>query len=87
MEKITFLKKSLWSAIIYLAPLSVFAEEEANGSSGFVGLAAGLAIGIAALGGALGQGRVSGSALEGLAPESSSKGHYVCSDDHWTCAY
>jgi len=38
-----------------------------SNSFGWVALAAGLAIGLAALGGSIGQGRAAGSALEGIA--------------------
>ena len=42
---------------------------------GYVGIGAGLAIGVAALGGALGQGRAAAAALEGIArnPQASGK--------------
>ena len=47
----------------------------AEGEHGLKALAAGLAIGLAALGGSIGQGRAAGSALEGIArnPNASSK--------------
>ncbi len=43
--------------------------------NGLIALAAGIAIGIAALGGAIGQGKAAAAALEGIArnPEASSK--------------
>ena len=41
--------------------------EESGGGSGFYALAAGLAIAIAAFGGALGQSRVGAAAMEGIA--------------------
>lgn len=51
------------------------AEEAAVGDIGWKALAAGLAIGLAAFGGALGQGKAAGAALEGIArnPNASSK--------------
>ena len=42
-------------------------EEATGGGSGLYALAAGLAIAIAAFGGALGQGRVGAAAMEGIA--------------------
>ena len=53
-----------------LLTLSAFAENaQVGGSKGgaFVALAAGLAIALAAFGGALGQGKAAASALEGIA--------------------
>ena len=41
-------------------------EVAKKGASGWIGLGAGLGIGIAAFGGALGQGRAAGAALEGI---------------------
>jgi len=45
----------------------------ANTNYGWYALAAGLAIGLAALGGALGQGRAAGAALEGIARNPSAQ--------------
>ena len=59
--------------IIGLVPSSALAEavgevlQSAEGGKGWYALAAGLAISIAALGGALGQGRVGAAAMEGVA--------------------
>ena len=58
--------------------LPAFASEGAtdpNSWLGYVGLGAGLAIGLAALGGSLGQGRAAAAALEGIArnPQASGK--------------
>ncbi len=52
-----------------------FADGGADAWKGTVGLGAGLAIGLAALGGGLGQGRATSSALEGIArnPQASGK--------------
>jgi len=71
--------------IAKLAPLSVFtglslmaapafAQGEAHAGA-VASIGAGLAIGLAALGGALGQGRAAGSALDGIArnPQASGK--------------
>ena len=53
---------------VFLFSFSAFAESEgAGGSSGLIALGSGIAIGVAALGGTLGQGKVSSAALEGLA--------------------
>lgn len=63
-----------------IAPLSVFAQEAAGGltdayKSLGLALGAGIAIGIAAFGGAMGQGRLAASAMEGIGrnPGSSDK--------------
>lgn len=54
-------------AVSFLA-LPVFAQgHDAGGGSSAAAIAAGLAIGIGALGGALGQGRAAAAALEGIA--------------------
>jgi F-type H+-transporting ATPase subunit c len=47
----------------------------ASGDAGLLGIGAGLAIGLAALGGGIGQGRAAGSALDGIArnPQASGK--------------
>lgn len=52
-----------------------FAQEGADAWKGYVGIGAGLAIGLAALGGSIGQGRAAASALEGIArnPQASGK--------------
>ena len=43
------------------------AEAARAGATGWIGLGAGLAIGLAALGGSIGQGRAAGTALDGIA--------------------
>ena len=43
------------------------AEKASTGDAGWIAIAAGLAIGIAAFGGSLGQGRAAAAALEGIA--------------------
>ena len=63
MKKITLI-------LISLLPLSTLAAEVAEASGGDAGmkaLAAALAISLGALGGALGQGRVAASAMDGIA--------------------
>ena len=64
------MKKAVVTTLVWLGSLPVFAEggvEAATDGNGAYALAAGLAIGLAALGGALGQARVGGSAMEGIA--------------------
>jgi F-type H+-transporting ATPase subunit c len=68
------------AALVTFYSLAAFAQEAAAGSnafdkSGWAFVAAGLAIGIAAFGGSLGQGRVAAAALEGIArnPAAASK--------------
>ncbi len=64
-------KSLIWvsSMILAFGTTVAFAEEgaAAAGSNPYGALAAGLAIGIAAFGGALGQGKTAAAALEGLA--------------------
>lgn len=62
----------LLGLITVLASASAWAEEVATtvvaaGGTGLVGLGVGLAIGLAALGGSYGQGRVGSAAMEGIA--------------------
>ncbi|HWP35106.1 MAG TPA: ATP synthase F0 subunit C [Thermodesulfobacteriota bacterium] len=61
------------AALLGGAP-QVLAAEAAAGARDFLGLAAGLGIGIAALGGALGQGRAVASALDGIARNPGASG-------------
>ena len=69
----------LTGAALFLASSAAFAQEAAGGGGGSreLGLAigAGLAVGLAALGGGLGQGRSASAALEGIArnPQASGK--------------
>jgi F-type H+-transporting ATPase subunit c len=75
-------KKVVWltsfvASVLFSA--SAFAQEAADSSNTndtkmFAFLAAGLAIGIAALGGALAQGRASAAALEGIARNPNASG-------------
>ena len=62
-------------SVIFLVSPAYAAEGAAAGISGLTGIAAGLAIAIAALGGSLSQGKVVASALDGIArnPGSSSQ--------------
>ena len=69
------------AAVASFLPMAAFAEEATKAmdsgiNTGFaLALASGLGIGIAALGGALGQGRAASAALEGIArnPEAAGK--------------
>jgi F-type H+-transporting ATPase subunit c len=64
-------------ALLFLASSAAFAADSSGGGSREMGLAigAGLAVGLAALGGGLGQGRSASAALEGIArnPQASNK--------------
>lgn len=65
-------KSALVSIMALLGSVPAFAEEVASAASsssqaGAIALAAGLVIGIAALGGALGQGRIGAAAMDGIA--------------------
>ena len=53
---------------------AAFASEGAGATDPYASLAAALAIGIAAFGGALGQGKTAASALEGIARNPASQG-------------
>lgn len=76
-----FMKKTLASSgalITTLASGAAFAQSAAPANSFDVqstaALGAGLAIGLAALGGSLGQGRAAGSALEGISRNPGARG-------------
>ena len=62
---------ALTSAATFLVPFAAFAQEERAGSNAFdvrsyAAIGAGMAIGLAVIGGALGQGRAAAAALEGI---------------------
>lgn len=60
--------RNIFSALVVsFAAVPAFAAEALDPNAAWVALAAGLAIGIAALGGALGQGKAAAAALEGIA--------------------
>jgi len=63
------MKKLLTLALLSLASQAALAQEAATASDdkGMIALAAGLAIGVAALGGAFAQAKTAASALEGIA--------------------
>ncbi|MDP3938774.1 MAG: ATP synthase F0 subunit C [Deltaproteobacteria bacterium] len=75
-------KGMLWTALAVLlltvfAP-AAFAATEAEGAGGSwkmgLGVGAGLSIGLAALGGGIGQGRTAGSALDGISRNPGASG-------------
>jgi len=63
--------------VVFLSGAAAFAQDgsASSDSRGMIALAAGLAIGLSAIGGALAQGRAAGAALEGIArnPQASGK--------------
>ena len=61
--------------MLFLISSPAFAGNLQGDSAGYIGIGAGLAIGLAALGAAMGQGRASAAALEGIArnPNASDK--------------
>ena len=63
------MKKALLFAATIFASVAVFADEAAamGSSSGLVAIGAGLAIGLAVLGGTSAQGKAAAAALEGIA--------------------
>lgn len=65
----------LMSSIAFAQEASEAVQAASAGAGGWIAIGAGLAIGLAAFGGALGQGRAAGSALDGIArnPGSSDK--------------
>lgn len=65
-------KATLFGIATMFGSIQAFAEEgmqaaSSNGDARYFAIAAGLAIGIAALGGALGQGKIGASAMDGIA--------------------
>src|ERR1700747_3198639 len=71
LRKILFVLGTLTAALI---GSTAFAAEGAAGASPFAPLAAAFAIGVAAFGGALGQGRTAAAALEGIARNPGAQG-------------
>jgi F-type H+-transporting ATPase subunit c len=72
------MKKMMLSVVGLFAPLALastaFAQTEGDASSSMTPLGAGLAIGLAALGGSIGQGRAAAAALEGIARNPNASG-------------
>jgi F-type H+-transporting ATPase subunit c len=60
---------------IVTSPLAFAADGASDNNKGLIGIGAALAIGLAALGGGMGQGRAAASALDGIArnPQASGK--------------
>lgn len=61
--------------VLFVAPMAFAAEGEVAHSGGIGALAAGIGLGIAVLGGALGQGRTAATALEGIARNPGAQGN------------
>jgi len=59
--------KFLLAMLTTFAALPAYAQTAGDNSQGLIGLGAGIAISLAALGGALGQGRAVASAMDGIA--------------------
>jgi len=72
------MKRMFYMIAMTLLSVPAFAQEAAGAAhssqAGFLGLAGGLTIGIAAFGGALGQGRAAQAALEGIARNPAAQG-------------
>jgi F-type H+-transporting ATPase subunit c len=70
---------AITSAATLVVPIAAFAQDDKAGSNLFdvrawAGIGAGLAIGLAVLGGALGQGRAAAAALEGISRNPGASG-------------
>lgn len=67
---------SVFALALLAAPSAVFAEgtAAASGSAGLIAIAAGLAIGMAALGGTLGQGKVVSAGLDSIGRNPAAQG-------------
>lgn len=65
--------QSLLTVLFVLLAAPAFAQSGAASEDGLIAVAAGLAIGVAAFGGALGQGKAAAAALEGLARNPEAK--------------
>lgn len=72
MRKFRFLAVPLTLLAVLLVPEVAFAAEE--GASGSIGLGAGIAIGVAAMGCGIGQGLAAFAALQGIARNPSAAG-------------
>jgi F-type H+-transporting ATPase subunit c len=69
------MKKMMLFIVTTLASVAAFAQDAAHASSGMVAIGAGLAIGLAVIGGTMAQGKAASAALEGMArnPAASEK--------------
>lgn len=65
---------SLFVFAMLVVPAAAFAEDAAGGGKGWYALGAAIAIGLAALGGTLGQSRAIGSGLEAIGRNPSASG-------------
>ena len=72
--KNTAQKLGVLLATTFFAQAAFADEAMGHGDKGLIGMGAGLAIGVAALGGALGQGRTAAAALEGIARNPAAQG-------------
>lgn len=71
----TFAKQSIAVLATSLFSVAAFAQDaQASGDKGLIAIAAGLAIGLSALGGAIGQAMASAAALEGIARNPAAQG-------------
>lgn len=61
------MKKALVSVAAFLATVPAFAQDGGSTDKSYYALSAALLLGVAALGGALSQGKVGASAMEGIA--------------------
>ncbi len=77
LKKISSIRVALVASLLTLLPSLAFAQDGGGGNDykGWVAVGAGLAVGLAALGGGFGQGRAAAAALEGIArnPAASDK--------------
>ena len=66
---------SIFGAVALFPTAALAADGSGGGQSGLIAIGAGIAVGMAALGGALGQGRAASAALDGIArnPQASAK--------------
>lgn len=67
MKLNVFLMRTAGLLVSFSFPLLAFAEESSGGTGAYGPLGAALAIGLAAFGGSLGQGKTAAAALEGIA--------------------
>ena len=68
------LSSTLLASVAFAEEAATTTHAASGGDHGLIALGAGLAIGIAALGGALGQGKTAASALEGIARNPGAQG-------------
>ena len=74
MRKILFYAAAALTGLLVSTAALAAPEGSGMGASGMIGVGAGLAIGLGALGAATGQGRATGSGLEGIARNPQAKG-------------